>query len=1021
MQLSDLSIRRPIFISMVLVALLLFGGIAFRNIGIDLYPRVDFPLVTIVSTLPAADPETIETMVTDPIEESVSSINSIKHLRSVSAEGVSQVIVEFELEKDINVAYQEVQAKLGAIGSSLPQDLEGPVVNKYDVDAAPILTVIASAALPVEQLTHIVDKEIRQSLQRVPKVGQITMVGGRASKIWLWIDRDRLHSHQLTLQDVEGALHSQHFDLPGGRITHEANELVLKTKGEFQSAKEFDELVVATRNGVPIYFKEIGRAEDGMEEERSSAQLNQRSAIALLIGRQSGSNSVEVANRIKAEVAQLKTKLESRHVRLDLAQDNSIYIQHSVDEVYFHLCFGGGLAILIVLLFLRNLRSTFICALALPTAVIGTFAFMSYLDFTQNMMTLLALSIAIGLLIDDAIVVQENIIRHLEEGEPPESAASTGSRQIALAVLATTLSVVAVFIPVAFMKGIVGRFFFQFGLTVSFAVLISMFVSFTLTPMLSAKLLRVKKRGKLYHKLEGLFEAVERRYASILQFALRRKALILSVAILSFIAAVYMARFLRFEFIPLQDRSEFAITIKAPQGASLHYTQEAVHKIEERVKDRPWVSYLFSTIGSDSLQSVNLGSIYVKMVDKAKRKVSQQDAMMQIRREFADFTEGLITVEKIDSSGSGRKQSTLQFEIRGPSLETLSALASKVIAKMKASTGYVDINTSFESGKPQVDIIIKREAAAELGVSPLLIANTIKAAFGGIDVLTFNKEGDRYDVALRFLESFRNETDQIHLISVKNQRGELIPLQHLVELRESSGPTQIDRYGRARQITILANFNGKEKVLGEAIKEINGFMQEIDLPAGYEYGFTGEASSQKESFGYLVFALFLAVILIYMVLAAQFESLLHPLVIMLSLPLSIVGAIGALLLFGMTMNIFTMIGIIMLMGLVTKNGILLIDFFNTLQKTEKMERRAAIIKAGRMRLRPILMTTLAVILGMVPVAFGTGEGSETRAPMAMAVIGGLIASTLLTLIVIPVAYQLVEELRDKKLFSKAFL
>ena len=1012
MFLSDLSIKRPIFMSMVLTAIVLFGVIAFRSIGVDLYPKIDFPVVTVVSTLPATDPETIEMTVTDPIEEAMSTINSIKHLRSISAEGVSQVVLEFELEKDGNVAFQEVQAKLGSIVSKLPQDLIGPIVEKFDVDSAPIITVIVSGNLPVADLTHLIDKEIEQPLRRIPKIGQIKIVGGRETKIWLWVDRDKLQAYGLALQDIEQAIRSQHLDLPAGRITSSTSEIVLKTKGEFQTPQKFEELIVATRNGVPIHFKDVGRVEEGEEEERSSARLNQKSAIALLIGRQSGANSVELAHRIKAEVELLKEKLEARDIHLSLAQDNSLFIEHSIDEVRFHLFFGGGLAILIVLLFLRNLRSTFVCALALPTAVIGTFGIMSYLGFTQNMMTLLALSIAIGLLIDDAIVVQENIIRRLEEGESNVKAASEGTKQIALAVLATTLSVVAVFVPVAFMKGIVGRFFYQFGLTVSFAVLISMFVSFTLNPMFSSKVLKPMKKGKLYSFLERGFEGLENGYAALLKIALKYKKTVLVVAAVSFVGAIFLGKFLRFEFIPMQDQSEFSINFKAPQEASLNYTLQVMEKIEQRVKDKPWVDYLFTTIGSDSFQSVNLGSIYVKMPEKEERSTSQMDAMQEMRRELADISDGLVTIEAVQRMGGGRKMTDLQFEIRGPSLETLSTIASGVVEKMKQSKGYVDISSSFEAGKPQLDISIKREAAADLGISPLAIASAIRAAFGGVDISSFNKAGDRYDVSLRFSDQFRRQIDQIQQITVRSGNGALVPLRHLIELHKTTGPTQIDRYGRVRQITLFSNLNRSEKVLGEAIQEINTFMKEAHLPFGYSYDFTGAASNFKESFGHLVFALFLAVILVYMVLAAQFESFIHPFIIMLSLPLSLVGAIGALVISGMTMSIFTMIGIIMLMGLVTKNGILLIDFIKSLSHT--MTREEAIINAGKMRLRPILMTTLAVIFGMLPVALGTGSGSESRAPMAVAVIGGLMTSTLLTLLVIPVVYELVEKLRDKK-------
>ncbi len=1021
MFLSDLSIKRPIFITMVLLTIVLFGLIAFRTIGIDLYPKVDFPVVTVISILPSADPETIESTVTDRIEEAVSSIDSIKSIRSISAETVSQVIIEFELEKDVDIAYQEVQAKIGTIQSSLPQDLRGPVIEKFNIDAAPILTVIASSSLPIAEFTRIVDKEIKQPLKKIPQVGEIKMVGGQNPKIWLWVDRDRLEAHQLTIHDIEQAIRYQHLDIPGGRITKDAYEMTLKTKGEFHTSEEFEELVIATQKGVAIRFKDIGTVEEGLEEERSAAHLNGKGAIAILVGCQSGANSVEVANRIKAEVDALQTKLAPVGIHLEIAQDNSLFIQHSVDEVRFHLYFGGGLAILIVLLFLRNLRSTFVCGLALPTAVIGTFGFMAYMGFTQNMMTLLALSIAIGLLIDDAIVVQENIIRHVEEGKNPAEASSFGCREIALAVLATTLSVVAVFVPVAFMKGIVGRFFYQFGLTVSFAVLISMFVSFTLNPLFSAKLLKAPKKGKIYLLLERLFNTLENAYGALLKFSIHHKSLIIGLALLSFVFSIFVAKFLRFEFVPLADQSEFAIAVKAPQGASLQFTNQLMQKIEERVKDHPWVVYLFSSVGADALRSVNAGSIYVKMTDKNKRSISQFDAMSLVRNDLSDISEGTIVIEPVERSGGGGKMTDIQFEIRGPSLDQLSTIAQTIVKKMKEAGGYVDISTSLEEGKPQVVVSIKRDVTADLGLNPYQIATAVRTAIGGNNVTTFKKEGDRYDVAIRLQEHFRDTIDKIGLITLRTSLGELVPLVQLVDLTEEKGPTQIDRYNRQRQITVYSNLDRSEKVLGEAIKEISLFFEQEGLPTGYTFDFAGDASSFKESFANLLFALMLAVVLVYMVLAAQFESFVHPFTIMLSLPLSIIGAIGSLVLFNMTMSIFTMIGIIMLMGLVTKNGILLIDFIQTLVKKQHMPKKEAIVLAGKHRLRPILMTTFAVVLGMLPIAIGTGSGSESRAPMAVAVIGGLLVSTLLTLVVIPVVYLLIEEVREKKLFSRKLL
>lgn len=1015
MILSDTAIKRPVFTTMVIAAIIVFGLVSFREIGIDLFPRVEFPVITIASILPGADPSTVESTVTDQIEEAVSTISSIKHLRSTSTDGVSQVIVEFELEKNVDVAYQEIQAKLGTIRSALPKDLEAPVVEKFDIDASPILAVVVSGEMPIQGLTRLADKVVKERIQRIRNVGQVKIVGGRDRKIWFWLDRTRLEGYGLSVQDVEKALRSEHVELPAGRVEAGSREYVAKTKAEFESAEQFASMVVTYHNGAPVYVKDLGRVEDGLEEERSLARLNDRRAVSLLVRRQSGTNIVEVAHTVKAEVERLRGELAPQGISLEIAQDLSVFIEHSVNEVQFHMLYGGGLAILIVFFFLRNAWSTLISSLVIPTAVIGTFIIMNALGFTQNMMTLLALSLAIGLLIDDSIVVQENTMRHVEEGMPARKAASFATNEIAFAVLATTLSVVAVFVPVAFMKGIVGRFFYQFGMTVAFAVMISMFISFTLDPMLSSRLLRKPKEGRLYQVSERFFLFIERTYEGLLGMALRWRFAVIIIAVEAFLASVYVAGFLRSEFIPAEDQSEFNIKVKAPLGASLSYTYSILERIRKQIEKEPWLSYAFVTIGADDLKRVNEGTMYVKMVEKDKRGVGQMEVMRLVRERMSDIRDAKVSVEIVPRvSGGGRKWADVQMEVRGSDLNRLEALTAAITEKMRKAGGYVDIDTTYEKGKPEVNIYIKRDRAADMGVSPLEVASTVKALIGGDDISKFRAEGDRYDVSIRLKESFRNRPEDIRLLTVRNARGNLVSLQNLVKVREESGPVQIDRYNRSRQITILANLQRDKKVLGEAVSEMTIFARETGLPSGYSFGFAGMADTMKESFGYLFFALFLAVIMVFMVLASQFESFIHPFTIMLSLPLSIVGALGALVATGMTMSIFTMIGIIMLMGLVTKNGILLVDYTNTLRQRDGMERDAAILKAGPIRLRPILMTTLAIIFGMLPIALGTGVGTESRAPMAVAVIGGLTTSTLLTLVVVPVVYTLLDDLRQPK-------
>lgn len=1011
MNIAALAIKRPVLTTMILSALILFGAISFTRVGIDLFPRVEFPIITVISILPGADPETIETKVTDIVEEAVATISGIKHLRSTSADNVSQVVVEFELDKDFNEAYQEVQAKIGTIRGDLPADVEEPVIEKLDIDASPILSIVLSAEKPVQEITRTADKIVKQRIQRIKNVGQVKLVGDRERKIWIWLDGAKLVGHYLSVQDVINALRTEHIEVPGGRVETGPRELIVKTKAEFTSAEQIENMIVAYRNDAAIRIRDIGRAEDGLEEQRSFAALDGVRAVALLVRRQSGTNTVEVAHAVKAEIERLRKDLESEGYRLAIAQDQSVFIEHSVDEVRFHLVFGGLLAVAIVFFFLRNVRSTFISALVIPASLIGTFTVMNALDFTQNMMTLLALSLAIGLLIDDAIVVQENIMRHVEEGKPPRQAALDATREIMLAVVATTLSVVAVFVPVAFMEGQVGRFFYQFGITVASAVLLSMFISFTLDPMLSSRILRKPRPGGLYHLSEKFFLGIEWGYERILAVSLRLRWLVVLIALGTFAASGYLAQFLRSEFIPLEDQSEFNIRVKAPLGASLTSTKDILDRIRGSLGGQPWLDYTFMTIGSDELRKVNEGQIYVKMKDKQERAISQNDAMLWARGQIAAIREAIVSVEIVPRfSGGGRKWADIQLEVRGSDLARLEELSRAVVAKMRDTKGYTDIDTTYETGKPELNLYIKRDEAADLGISPISVASTVRALVGGEDVAQFRAEGDRYDISIRLMEAYRNRPEQLPYLTVRNREGELIRIKSIADIKDEGGPVQIDRYNRARQVTVLANLEREHKVLGEAVSELTQVMEASGIPSGYTYGFAGMAESMQEAFFNLIFAILLSVAIVYMVLAGQFESFIHPLTIMMALPLSIIGAIGALLLFGMTVNIYTMIGVIMLIGLVTKNGILLVDYINKLRERDGMDRRAAILKAGPVRLRPILMTTFALIFGMLPIAMGTGAGAESRAPMATAVIGGLITSTLLTLIVVPAIYTIMDDL-----------
>lgn len=998
-----------------MLAMVIFGIIAYKELGVDLFPKIDFPVITIVSSLPGADPETMEKTVTEIIEEAVSNINSIKQLRSTSAEGISQVVVEFDLEKNVDIAYQEIQAKIGTVRKQLPNDLKEIIVEKFDIDSAPIMAVIVSGDLPIQRLSRIADKSVKDGLQQISGVGQITIVGKQERNIWIYLNPYKMEGSLVTVQDVTNALKAQHIEFPGGRISSPTQELAVKTKAEMEEAQHLKNIVVSYRNGYPITLADIGRIEDGLEEQRMLARLNDNQAIALLVRRQSGTNTVNVAHAVKKKIEQIKKELEPQGVKIEIAQDMAVFIEHSLEEIDFHLIFGGLLAVIIVFLFLRDFRITLITALAIPISVISTFILLRLMGFTLNNMTMLALSLSIGILIDDAIVVIENIYRHFKKGKSAFEAATFGAKEIGLAAFAITMSIIAVFLPVAFMKGLIGRFFYQFGMTVTFAVLISLFVAFTLTPMLSSRLLKMSQhKSRLSLWIESFLNRIDKGYKKLLSTALSYRKTTISVAVLLLIGTLFLGKYIRSEFIPLEDRSEFFIKVKTPLGSALPVTDHAIQQIVKEIAHEPWISYTFTTIGNDSFNKVNEGGIYVKMTPKESRYVGQKDAMKFVREKLSSFSHVKTSVEPVPAiSGGGRKNAAVQLDVKGIELDQIENIAHQILEKLKASSGYVDIDSSYEKGKPEIEVNIKREQAAALGISPAAIAQEIKALIGGSDISKFRSEGDRYNITVRLSEEYRNQANDILSLSIRNNKGDLIKLSSLVTLSEKQGPVQIDRYNRSRIISIFSNLQEGKKVLGEAVNEILAFIDNVEMPCGYSTNFSGTAESMKESFQNLLFALVLAVVVVYMVLASQFESFLQPLIIMLSLPFSIIGALGILVLTQMTLSIFTIIGIIMLMGLVTKNAILLVDYINTLRNRDGIDKHDAILQAGPTRLRPILMTTLAMIFGMLPIALGNGAGSESRSPMAMAIIGGLITSMLLTLIIVPVVYSLADEMPIK--------
>lgn len=1009
MKIADVSIERPIFASMVIGAFVVFGLIAYKAIGVSLFPDVDFPIITVTVLYEGADPETVETEVADPIEEAVNTISGIKSLRSESAEGIAQVFIEFRTDVDVNVASQDVRDKVATIRSQLPTGIDPPVVEKFDPDSAPIVSIVLSGPESIRGITRHAEEQVKPAIESIEGVGSVRLVGGRDREIRIWLRIEELRGYDLTAKDVIDTLEKENVEFPGGRVETTDRELVLKTKGKVETPGGFGELVVAYRNRSPIRIRHVAYVEDGMEEFRSLSRLNGQRAVSLQVRRQSGTNLVAVAEEVKRNLADIRGTLPDGY-SVVLAQDLSLFVQASLDEAQGELLRGGLLAILVILLFLRSWRGSLVAAVTIPTTIIATYAFMLSMGFTLNMMSLLALSISVGMIIDDAIVVLENTYRHMEQGKSRIAAASAGIAEIGFAVLATSLAIVAVFIPVAFMEGLVGKFFFEFGLTVSFAVAFSTFMALTLTPMLCSRVLKVQtSHGRIFNALERVFGWMESIYRASLGFSLRHRFIVLLAALGVFVGSIMLTPLIGAEFVPAQDEAQFNVQVEAPLGSSILRTSRNLEEIERRVRGLPGVTNLFTTIGAGQEGRVNVASLLVQLTHKDQRELGQPEIMALCRDVLADLKHLKVSVEMIPRvSGGGFRASPVQYNLRGGDLDVLETLSEQMIARIREVPGIVDVNSTYNATKPEVSILPLRDRIADLGVNVEQIGEAARALIGGQAVSRFDESGESFDVRLRLASDGRDRPDAILGLPVRTREGSTVELRSLVDVEVGTGPVQIDRQDRKRQITIMANLDDG-KPLGSALADIERIKSEMDIPPDVTGAFTGFGDLMRESGASMLFSLGLAILLIYMVLASQFESLVHPVTIMISLPMAVGGALGGLALTGRTLNIFTMIGMIMLMGLVTKNAILLVDYTNLLRK-QGMSKDEALMTAGPVRLRPILMTAFSTIAGMLPIAIGVGEGAETRAPMGTAIVGGMITSTMLTLLVIPTVYSVVDDI-----------
>ena len=1013
MRISTISVQRPVFALMLILGLVVLGLVSLTRLDVALNPDVEFPYVIVSTVLRGAAPETIEAEVTDILEEEINTIEGIRTLASVSSDGISQVMIEFELGYDVDIKAQHVREKVSTARAALPLDVEDPIVAQLDPDAYPIVSVMIAGPISIRELSEFAENVVAERIERLPGVGSVSVVGSRKREIRIWLDPLRLTGYGLSIDDISRVLRRENAELGGGRIESADREWSVTTAGKVQKVEDFGALIVAQRAGHLVYLRDVGVVEDGLEEERSIARLNGRRGVSLEIRRRSGSNTVAVARRIRAEVEAIRATLPEG-MTLRLASDNAVYIERSIESIFLDIIYGGFLAIAVVLLFLRNTRSTFIASLAIPSSVIASFTFFYLAGFTLNSMTLMALSLSIGLVIDDAIVVIESIYRRLERGEPPMAAAEAGPSEVGLAVISTTLAVCAVFVPIAFMEGMVGQWFFEFGLVVAIAVCASTLVALTLTPMAASRMLRLTDEpGRIFRALARAQAALDGFYRALLRRALGRKGVTVGLAILSVAAGCGVATRLPFDFYREGDRAEFNVSAKLPIGTPLPATDRVSRKIESLIAAHPEVRDVFATVGAGAVRSPNMVSVYVALSPKQEREEHQAQIMgalrATLRAEVPEAEE--ISVNPISWVQRSGRASALTYTLRGPELERLAHYSELLVKRMRADPDIVDASSSFETGKPEIRLSIERDIAADLGVPAVTLGRTIRALLAGEKVGSFEEAGERHDVRIQVLPEYRDDPSKLDLIRVRSLRGELVPLTNVARFRIGEGAVEIRRENRARQISLYANM-AEAKPLGTGMAKIEAWAAELGIGPPDEFAPSGRARAMKETGLAIVFAFGLAMAAIYMILASLFNSLLHPFTIMVSAPLSFIGGFVALWLFGMSLDLMSGIGLLVLMGLVMKNGILLVDYANQLREERGLTADEAMLEAGPVRMRPVLMTTGALVFGMAPVAFGGSSGSEFRAPMGMITIGGLLTSTLLTLVVVPVVYGLLDRLSE---------